>query len=192
MPRKNLNEEMIVDVAIKLIEETGYREFTMRDLAARLDIKASSLYNHVYGIEEIKSAIGSRASKMLNTALAEAVNGKERDEAVKAATRTYRSFAKEHPELYATIIEMPMNDENMPFSECPYSLQPLANVIGDYNITKDALISYFRSLMSAIHGFLELELSGYFKDKRIDIEYSYNSMIDIHLDVIRALELLNN
>ena len=85
-----------------------------------------------------------------------------------------------------------MNDENMPFSECPYSLQPLANVIGDYNITKDTLISYFRSLMSAIHGFLELELSGYFKDKRIDIEYSYNSMIDIHLDVIRALELLNN
>jgi len=167
MPRKNLNEEMIVDVAIKLIEETGYKEFTMRDLAARLDIKASSLYNHVYGIAEIKSAIGSRASKMLNTALAESVKGKERDEAVKAATRTYRAFAKEHPELYATIIEMPMNDENMPFSECPYSLQPLANVIGDYNITKDTLINYFRSLMSAIHGFWNWNYPAISKTKEL-------------------------
>lgn len=192
MPRRNLNEEMIVDEAIRLIEETGYSEFTMRDLAARLDVKASSLYNHIYGIEEVKSAIGSKASKMLNTAIDEAVKGKKRDEAVKAATRIYRAFAREHPELYETIIGMPSKNDGTPFTECPYSLQPLAIVIRDYNVTEDAIICYFRSLISAIHGFLELELSGYFKDKRIDIEYSYNSMIDIHLDVLRALELLNN
>lgn len=190
MPRKNLNEEMIADEAIRLIEETGYSKFTMRDLAARLDVKASSLYNHIYGIEEVKSAIGSKASEMLNTAIADAVKGKKRDEAIKAATRVYRTFAKEHPELYETIIGMPSNRKGIPFAECPYSLQPLAVVLSDYNITEDNAICYFRSLISAIQGFLQMELSGYFVDKRFDIDFSFNSMIDIHLDVLRALELL--
>jgi len=191
MPRKNLNKEMIVEEAIIVMEETGYREFTMRDLAAKLDVKASSLYNHIDGIEEVKSAIGLNAIKMLNAALAEAVKGKERDEAVKAAARAYRAFAKEHPELYETIIEIPMSGDNLPFKDCPYSLQPLADVINEYPVAKEALISSFRYLMSAMRGFLELELSGFIKDKSIDIDISYSSMIDIHIEVLHALELLN-
>ena len=191
MPRKNLNKEMIVGEAVRLIEETGYREFTMRDLAARLDVKASSLYNHIDGIEEVKSAIGLKAIKMLNVALAEAVKDKERDEAVKSAARAYRAFAKEHPELYETIIEIPVSGDNLPFKECPYSLQPLAAVINEYPVSKEALISSFRYLMSAMRGFLELELSGFLKDKSIDIDISYNSMVEIHLEVLHALELLN-
>ena len=191
MPRKNLNKEMIVEEAVGLIEETGYRDFTMRDLAARLDVKASSLYNHIDGIEEVKSAIGLKSIKMMNSALAEAVKGKERDEAVKSAARAYRTFAKEHPELYETIVEIPMSGDNLLFKECPYSLQPLADVISEYPVTKEALLSSFRYLMSAMHGFLELELSGFLKDKSIDIDISYSSMIDIHIEVLHALELLN-
>src|SRR5690625_4516430 len=43
--------------AARLFREKGYRAVSMRDLADALDIKASSLYNHIQSKEEILSSI---------------------------------------------------------------------------------------------------------------------------------------
>ena len=58
MGRRGLNAEVIMEAAIELVEEKGYRNFSMRELAARLGVQPASLYNHVNGIEEVNTAVG--------------------------------------------------------------------------------------------------------------------------------------
>jgi AcrR family transcriptional regulator len=69
MPQKGLTIDMITKSAAKLIEEKGYDQFSLRELATRLDVKAASLYNHVSGIKEISTAVGLFAIGQLNRVL---------------------------------------------------------------------------------------------------------------------------
>ncbi len=46
-------KKQILKVAAQLFKARGYSAVTMRDLAASLDIKAASLYNHISGKQEI-------------------------------------------------------------------------------------------------------------------------------------------
>ncbi|QAA81698.1 TetR/AcrR family transcriptional regulator [Aequorivita sp. H23M31] len=46
-------KEEIIKVAAALFREKGYNAVTMRDIAAAMDIKAASLYNHINGKQEI-------------------------------------------------------------------------------------------------------------------------------------------
>ena len=53
MPRKGISRTDIMNMALELVIEKGYENFSVRELAAKLDIKPASLYNHIDGIEEI-------------------------------------------------------------------------------------------------------------------------------------------
>jgi AcrR family transcriptional regulator len=46
-------KKQILQTAAQLFRERGYSAVTMRDLAAAMDIKAASLYNHISGKQEI-------------------------------------------------------------------------------------------------------------------------------------------
>lgn len=48
-----INQEQIVRVALNLLDEVGFDGITMRGLAARLGIKAASLYWHVHNKQEL-------------------------------------------------------------------------------------------------------------------------------------------
>lgn len=50
-------KEQIVHTAALLFKEKGYSAVTMRDIAAKMGIKASSLYNHIKSKQEILVAI---------------------------------------------------------------------------------------------------------------------------------------
>ena len=50
-------KEEILKVAAKLFRKKGYNSVSMRDLAAEMNIKAASLYNHISGKKEILADI---------------------------------------------------------------------------------------------------------------------------------------
>ena len=111
MAQKGLSSAHIMEEAVKLVEEKGYDRFSLRELAARLEVRPASLYNHVDGIGEINTAVAMKAADMLNRALADAVGDRERDEAFLAAARAYRSFADGNPEVYKALIRMPASGD---------------------------------------------------------------------------------
>jgi AcrR family transcriptional regulator len=53
----NQRRDEIIEKAASLFQEQGYRAVSMRKLALHLDIKASSLYNHINSKQEILSEI---------------------------------------------------------------------------------------------------------------------------------------
>ena len=99
MPRQGLNRENVIDAAIKLIEEKGYSNFSINELAKSLNVRPASLYNHIVNIDEIFSETAARANSMMIEAEEKASKGKIRDEALFAIADAYRDFARSHYEL---------------------------------------------------------------------------------------------
>ncbi|ARN78080.1 TetR family transcriptional regulator [Nonlabens spongiae] len=64
-------KKAILNAAAKLFKERGYSAITMRDLAEELDIKASSLYNHISGKHEILSSLVLKVAQSFSSGMNE-------------------------------------------------------------------------------------------------------------------------
>ena len=188
MPRQGLNKEVIIAEAIRLIEESGFEQFSLREFAAKLNVKPASLYNHIDNIDEIKTGVGLRSIEMLNKAITTAMMDKTGDEAVAAAASGYRTFAKEHPQIYKTIINIPKSGVSVLTNKWPNSLRPLINTINTYCISEENKVHFLRCWRSAVHGFVSLEEAGFLKDPRVDAEESYEKMISALLTELHNME----
>ncbi|NLT39713.1 MAG: TetR/AcrR family transcriptional regulator [Clostridiales bacterium] len=189
MKGKGLSPELIADTASRLISEKGLDNFSVRELAVRLNVKAASLYNHISGVEDINRAVGQLAVNRLNEALEKAVSGLSRDEAVRALSHAYRRFVKENPDLYRTIIGLPLLDDSEDLLEIrKLGLETMRKVVAMYDLPEKITALFFRTFRSSLHGFNALETAGYFSQADIDIEDSYNFMIEGCITRLRELE----
>lgn len=57
MSEEKNKQQIIYEAAARLFRDKGYRATSMRDLAKAVDLKASSLYNHIKSKEEILKGI---------------------------------------------------------------------------------------------------------------------------------------
>lgn len=188
MSRTGISKEKIVDMAIYMVEENGIDELSLRGLAAQLNIKAASLYNHVEGISEIKTAVGLKAIGMLGGELEKASRGYERDDAIRAIAEAYRTFAKEHAQMYRMIIEVPESGDDILCQEWTRSIRPISNVIKQYKISDENVINLMRFFRSTMHGFVALEKHGFLKDDSVDIENSFDEIITFIIGSIHSCE----
>lgn len=187
MAQKGLSSAHIMEEAVKLVEEKGYDRFSLRELAARLEVRPASLYNHVDGIGEINTAVAMKAADMLNRALADAVGDRERDEAFLAAARAYRSFADGNPEVYKALIRMPASGDADIRRAAFASFEPLRAVIKSYGAAERETTHFLRALRSAMHGFVELTSNGFMQRDAVPREETYELLIHGYLNVLKGM-----
>ncbi len=187
MAQKGLNHAHIMEVAVKLVEEKGYDHFSLRELAARLDVRPASLYNHIDGIGEINTAMAVKAAELLNRALTDAIGDREGDEAFLAAARAYRSFADGNPEIYKALIRMPASEDTDIRRAAFASFEPLRAVIKGYGVAERETIHFLRALRSAMHGFVELTSNGFMQRDTIPREETYELLIRGYLNVLKGM-----
>jgi AcrR family transcriptional regulator len=63
--RRPLDQAQVVRAALALLDEIGLDKLTMRRLAARLGVKAASLYRHVRNKEELLALLGDEISAQI-------------------------------------------------------------------------------------------------------------------------------
>lgn len=189
MRGKGLTAEAITDAAFELLVEKGYGNYTVRDIAVRLGVRAASLYNHIDGVESIDQEVGKRAAKMLNETLMQAIDGKEKESAIEALAYAYRSFAQENPELYRAILGLPGlggNDELRKVGR--ESFQAFRQITNRYQISRETGVHFLRCYRSALHGFISLMQSGYYANKSVDAEKSFRFLIRGYAQWLASLE----
>lgn len=189
MRGKGLTAEAITDAAFELLVEKGYGNYTVRDIAVRLGVRAASLYNHIDGVESIDQEVGKRAAKMLNETLMQAIGGKEKESAIEALAYAYRSFAQENPELYRAILGLPGlggNDELRKVGR--ESFQAFRQITNRYQISRETGVHFSRCYRSALHGFISLMQSGYYANKSVDAEKSFRFLIRGYAQWLASLE----
>jgi AcrR family transcriptional regulator len=97
----------IVAAARALLEEEGPEALSMRNLAARIGIRAPSLYEHVADKRALEDAIIAAGMHEQGAVLAAAIAGAE--DPLTAAGKTWRQWAREHPHLYRLIFARRLN-----------------------------------------------------------------------------------
>ena len=184
MPRRGLTKEAVVKAAALLVEEYGYENLTLHKLAAKLDIKPASLYTHIKGIEELYSSLSHLALSRLRDEMLDAVAQKKQGEALRAIAFSYYSYAKKNPEMYRIILKVPhSNLENLVGAGREVK-SILFETLSQYMKEKTKIIYYSRYYHSILHGFVSLEMAGFFDDG-FSVEKSLSDIVD---DFIRQLE----
>lgn len=187
MARKGLSKDKVVEAAMEFIEEKGYKEFTVRELAVRLNIKAASLYNYIDNMEELNCEVAQRAIAELKALQERAAEGKERDAALLALALAYREFVQQRPQLYKVIMQLPDMEAHNILATGAETIAPLMAVLNMYKISDVARMQYQRILRSVMHGFADLEVAGYFAHFPVNNDESYRLAIN---NIIKNLHIL--
>jgi AcrR family transcriptional regulator len=95
--RVGLDRAGVIRAAAALSDAAGGREVSFVELAARLGVRAPSLYNHVAGQDGLRRELALLGVRELTARLGRAAIGKAADDAMLALAHAYRAFAKEHP-----------------------------------------------------------------------------------------------
>ena len=100
-PRTPLSRERIVAAALRLIDERGLAQLSMRRLGAELGVEAMSLYKHVEGKDAVLDGVRALLLAELQ-ADAPAPGGSWRDDLAGFARR-YRAIGRAHPEAFGLL-----------------------------------------------------------------------------------------
>ena len=177
MARQGLTRGDIIAAAIKMIESEGLHNFSLRELASRLHIKAASLYNHIQNMDALYTEVGYYAISELKKAQLGAIAGKRRGEAVEALADAYHRFGKERPEIYKVILSLPMVKNDALQTAAGDIVEPIMTVLSGYKLTEEQKTHLQRVLRSIMHGFISQEEAGCFRHFPADVSDSYRMAV---------------
>ncbi|MFI9594002.1 TetR/AcrR family transcriptional regulator [Nonomuraea sp. NPDC052265] len=148
----------IVAAARELVEAGGAEALTMRALAARLGIRAPSLYKHFPD----KSAVEAGLIAIALAELAAVLERAERDGGgggsdgggLVVLGRAYRAYALAHPHLYRLMSAGPLPRDLLPAGVEERAASPLVRIVRGEAAA--------RAVWGLAHGLVMLELDGRF------------------------------
>lgn len=162
MKTKKITRETIVNEAVAYINETGNSSISLHELARRLGIKAPSLYNHIKNIKELQYEIFQYAIEQFVSQQTHAVNGKTKDDAIRAFADSYYEFAVRNKGLYHLIMSMPLKNDSKEKQMAIPLLEIVVGILSDYGLDRTAIAHWQRIFRAILHGFITQEELGYF------------------------------
>lgn len=177
-PRKHIDRDRVLQVAIRLADERGFDALTLAAVASELGIRVPSLYNHVDGLPGLRRAMTLWGLRALGEGMRRAAVGKAGADAVASAARAYRAFARAHPGIYAATLRAPTPDEPDLAAAGQEILDVVLAILEPYGYTTDDRLHMVRGLRSLLHGFVDLEIAGGF-GLALDRDESFRRLVDL-------------
>lgn len=174
--RPRLDQEAVLQAAESLVDREGYDALTMTLLAAELDTRVSSLYNHVANLEDLRASVQVRAMRLLGDHVRRAAMGHAGADGLRVLSHELRSFAQSKPERYAAITRPPI-DRDAFFGAASDTIEALAVMVRSAGLPEERLLATGMAVFAALHGFVSLEVAGYFGDVEDDLDSVYEMVI---------------
>lgn len=174
-----LDRSAVLDAACDILDRDGFESLTLVTLASELDRHASSLYNHVEGLEGLRRDVTARSLEDLGARLWRAVLGKGGEEGLRAIADAYRVFALEHPGRFEAATAW---QERLPRDERSLRLvQPAADaihaVMASFDLDDTAVAHATRVFTSSVVGFIRA--AGRTFDGPPPREETFDALIDL-------------
>lgn len=170
--RPRLDREVVLRSAEALVDRDGYDALTMTSLAAELDARVSSLYNHVANLEDLRALVQVRAMGLLGERVSKAAMGHSGADGLRVLGHELRAFARDKPQRYAAITR-PAIDREAFFDAASGPIEALSVMVRSAGLPEQRLLPTAMSIFAALHGFVSLEVAGYFGgvEDRLDEVY---------------------
>jgi AcrR family transcriptional regulator len=176
MPRMGLDAERVVDAAADIADAEGLEAVTLARVADELGVRAPSLYNHVDGRDDVLRAIAVRGVRELTSALREAAVGRSSADALTAAARAYRAYARAHPGRYAATVAAPTRGDEEHRAAASEAVDVMLAVMRGWDLEGDDAIHAVRAFRSAVHGFVAIEVADGF-GMAVDVDASFDRLV---------------
>ncbi|WP_134738969.1 TetR/AcrR family transcriptional regulator [Nocardioides sp. 503] len=159
--RPRLDHETVLRAAEALVDRDGYDALTMTLLAGELETRVSSLYNHVANLEDLRATIQVRAMQLLGTQVRSAAMGHAGADGLRVLSGALRDFARAYPHRYAAMTRAPLDREAF-FGAAAGTIEALSVMVRSTGLPEERILQTGMAIFSALHGFVSLEVSGYF------------------------------
>lgn len=161
--RARLDQEAVLQAAEALVDREGYDALSMTSLAAELDARVSSLYNHVASLEDLRAMIQVRAMRLLGERVGRAAMGHSGASGLHALSHELRTFARVHPQRYAALTRPPIDPDGF-YAAAVTAIEALSVMVRSAGLPEERLLPTAAGIFAALHGFVSLEVAGYFSD----------------------------
>ncbi|MCO4850546.1 TetR/AcrR family transcriptional regulator [Bacillus vallismortis] len=154
-PRIGLNQKMIVDAAAEIADQEGLNSVTLAALSKKMNVRPPSLYNHINGLQAIRTELAVTGLTRLYEQMAVSVIEQKGDVAMLSLAHAYVDFAVENPGYYEASLLKVQDDRAEIVSEEIVRLVSKLLIENGYASDKTA-IHATRGLRSLLHGFTAL------------------------------------
>ncbi|OMD38226.1 TetR family transcriptional regulator [Paenibacillus odorifer] len=161
-PRAGLDRHTLVIRAAEIADAEGIEAVTLAALAAKLGVRSPSLYNHINGLQDLRTGLAIYGLELLFTCMSNAAEGLNGDAAVHAMGRAYVDFARSRPGLYETTLRAPEQENTELEAAGEHILQFIIQVMKSYQLGEEGELHAVRGLRSILHGFASLDQKGGF------------------------------
>lgn len=186
-----LDRTAVVQAAATLIDTMGLEEVTLTELAAHLNVRLPSLYNHIAGLAGLRRELALLGTRELVKRMGQAVMGKAGDDAIIVLAHEFRGFIKKHPGLYAATLRIPAPND----AELEAASQELVDIVlralSFYGLQDEDALHAVRAIRSIIHGFATLENARGF-GILVERDETFHRLISMFLASIKSAARTNN
>src|ERR1022692_2779446 len=95
-----ISRALIVQIALRMVEEDGEEPPSLRAIARRLNVATNALYNYFPDRADLNAAIALAGSRKMLSAVKRAIGGADSREALDRFSKGFLRFARKHPQLY--------------------------------------------------------------------------------------------
>lgn len=167
-----IDREQLILTAWEMVEAEGTESLSLGRLAAKLGIKAPSLYNHIQNKAALIRAVNEMTQHRLFTSLNDVIQQENTEAQLLAIAIAYREFALAHPTIYMlafSTIEAEARPDPDEQENAALTLQVIvARLVKD----EAYALPFLRGFWALVHGFVMLEINQQFRrDGSIDDAY---------------------
>ncbi|MFD0802526.1 TetR/AcrR family transcriptional regulator [Streptomonospora algeriensis] len=185
MPRAGLTPAAVTEEAARLCDEEGFDQLSLSAVAKRCGVAVPSLYKHVGGLAALRREVAAAAAAEFAAVLGRAAIGRAGADALRAVAHAYREYARTRPGCYAALQQAPRPAEDAQAAVVFYrAVEVLIPVVRGFGLADEVLIDVIRSLRSALHGFVDLELRGGFGLPQ-STDASFESLVEAMVRMLR-------
>ncbi|MBA2680053.1 MAG: WHG domain-containing protein [Ktedonobacteraceae bacterium] len=182
--RAGLDQQSVIQAAADLADSSSLEDVTLATLAAKLGIRAPTLYHYVSGLDGLRRELALLGARQMARALGQAIMGFSGGEAVEVMAIAYRDFAHEHPGLY-NAFQRAANPEDTALQEAQTEvLEIVLRVVAPSRSDRDSAIHTVRLIRSLMHGFVSLEIGGGFGFPQ-DIDETFQRLVQVMVQVVK-------
>lgn len=155
-----ISQDRILEQALALISMKGWPAVSMRDLAAELGVRASSLYRHFPDRNALEAALADRVAAVLRERMDAAAEKRQGAGALRAAAEAYVQLAREDWPLFALLMGTP-DAAARGGGNAKRVWNTLLRIVGQVTGNPDDTAAAV-AVWAFLHGFVVLEHSGQF------------------------------
>jgi AcrR family transcriptional regulator len=157
--RARLSLDGILAAAHRILDEDGAEGLTTTRIAQELGVSQPALYSHMSTLTSLKQTIAAQGAQELSDQVQASVDAVpesgDRDTALRAMARAYRSYVRQHSNRYLLQLSALPTDEYLAATR--QSAEAVRTVLRAYGLDEDQVRAAHTAFRAAVHGFVHLE-----------------------------------